>query len=112
MIRFTRANWARFATHGKTTTIRTNGGLKRGEYVVFSGPRFKPEEIGTVKIDGIKKACKVKLLTKKDALADGFNSRDELLFELARLNKELTLDSFVYVYRVARWTSLTAVVKE
>ena len=94
---FTEKNWIRFAI-GKITTIRTRE-RKEGIYTAYRG-RFNRKILGKVKISKPTKICKVSELTEQDAKNDGFLSLAELLLELGRLNAQITVNTFVYIYPV------------
>lgn len=44
----------------------------------------------------------IRALSERDARRDGFANRDELIMELARLNKDLTPDSTVWINPVRK----------
>ncbi len=99
MLRFSDANWARFFTHDKQTTIRTKE-LKLGTHGVYGGSRFKPKRLGSVDVGPCVKKCQVQELLEDDAIHDGFSNLAELLLELGKLNKEITAKTTVYIHYV------------
>jgi len=100
-LHFTKANWERFETANKTTTIRTKI-LKAGIYDCYGGSRFKPVFLGKVKIADRTEGMMVRNLTDGDAVKDGFENNTELVMELARLNPKLEWDSDVYIHQVEK----------
>jgi len=103
-MRFSPSNWSRFETHNKKTTIRTreqkpgikvagHGSIQWGSWVAY------PEK---VRIHPYSKKCRVIELTKEDAVNDGFDSLCELILELGCLNKDITVDTLVYIHPVEK----------
>jgi len=99
MLRFTKENWERFKTPGKTTTIRMKR-LKPGVYNCYGGSRYKPEKLGQVVVEEGPDVMSVYGLILSDALNDGFESLAELLIELAHLNPKLKATNDVYIHKV------------
>ena len=93
IIRFTKENWERFFTKGKKTTLRIHP-REVGHYDVYGGSYYKPEKRGELDIVKVEPR-KVTELTEQDAKDDGFDSKEELVKELKRLNS-LTSDSMLY----------------
>lgn len=99
-VRFTQGNWDRFK-NGKTTTIRMHP-IKPGWHDAVSGSRFKPKKLGEVFIRDFYVPKCVRELNEADAKNDGFNSLAELLLELGRLNKDITVGSIVLIHGVVK----------
>lgn len=100
MINFKKANWNRFFTHGKKTTIRLKP-LAVGLHKAMVGNRFKGERkcVGMIEVNFVQ-AVKVYDLDGGNANDDGFHNIVELLIVLAHLNKDLTDSSNVYIHSV------------
>lgn len=98
-MRMTLGNWRRFHA-GKKTTIRVKR-LKTGVHDVCGGARFKPFHLGKLEIGSpalVTGVRRVRQLTEEDARNDGFDNLIDLIIELARLNRELTGNTTVYIH--------------
>ena len=87
-----------FDGSSKTTTIRLKA-VPVGHKRAWAGSYMKPELLGefdVVRVD----AMLFRNLIYEDAVADGFESEEELRCELVRLNPGITLDTPVYIYHI------------
>ena len=104
VIRFSKDNWEKFETHNKKTTIRF-GKVKVGFHTAGHGSMqwgswsSYPEK---VYVHPFMKSCKAKNLTEKDAKKDGFDTLNELMFELGKLNPRRSAEETVYVYPIEK----------
>jgi len=101
MIRFSKSNWDRFKTNNKKTTIRLRE-VKTGIHACGSGsPQWGNwKRWGTVYVHPFVAKKKVIDLNSEDAERDGFDSLTELLIELGKLNKTITVNDYVYIHPV------------
>jgi len=109
-LRFTKGNYARFDSHQKKTTIRDHQ-IKEGDHALIGGSRFKPITYCRATI-AFRKSCIVGALTDEDARLDGFDSRDELLLELGKVNPTITPYTRVWVYWVTRQSEFERVASQ
>jgi hypothetical protein len=96
-IRYSDSNWARFKTHNKKTTTRATQ-RKDGLYDRVRGSYFKPIKTGEQVEIKFLYSKPIGALTPYDAVLDGFDTLQEFIDELMKLNPKFTAATVVYIH--------------